>query len=177
MWRPQRRGQTAFQIRTGVGISTGDCVVGNVGSTHRFDYSVLGDSVNLAARLEGQTKDYGVGIIISDQTHALAPEFAFLELDRIAVKGKREAVTIYALLGSPDLANSDAFVHLRENHERMLDAYRQQRWSEARALADACTELDEDLSQLYDLYRDRIGRYEIEPPGEHWDGVFVALTK
>lgn len=177
MWEPTLSDGEAFRIRIGVGIATGDCVVGNVGSTHRFDYSVLGDSVNLAARLEGQTKDYGVGIIISDSTRKLAPGFACLELDLIAVKGKAEAVTIYALLGPPAMATQKNFLTLQQNHDRMLAAYRAQNWREARELADRCNEMDEELGPLYDLYRDRIGRFEIDPPGENWDGVFIALTK
>ncbi|MCZ6863805.1 MAG: CHASE2 domain-containing protein [Alphaproteobacteria bacterium] len=177
IWQPKENEKEGFQIRIGVGISTGECVVGNVGSTHRFDYSVLGDSVNLASRLEGQTKSYGVGIIISDTTRALAPDFASLELDLIAVKGKHEAVRIFALLGPPEMANTEAFITLQQAHDRMLAAYRGQSWGEARELAEACTELDESFGPLYDMYRDRIGRYELEPPGENWDGVFSALTK
>lgn len=176
-WQPKESETKGFRLRIGVGISTGECIVGNVGSTHRFDYSVLGDSVNLASRLEGQTKDYGVGIIISDTTHALAPEFACLELDLIAVKGKRDAVRIFGLLGSPDMAATEEFKTLQQTHDRMLTAYRAQNWRGARELADACMQMDENLSALYDLYRDRIGRFEHEPPGGNWDGVYTALTK
>ncbi len=177
VWQPNESAGSVTQIRIGVGISTGECVVGNLGSTHRFDYSVLGDSVNLASRLEGQTKDYGVGIILSEATHDLAPEFAYLELDLIAVKGKQEAVRIYALLGPPEITGTKDFTYLQDAHNRMLTAYRGQHWREARELADVCTQLDASLSGLYDVYRDRIGRYERDPPGENWESVHTALTK
>jgi adenylate cyclase len=127
--------------------------------------------------LEGQTKVYGVGIIIGERTHDLAPDFASLELDLIAVKGKTEAVRIYGLLGSPDFAKSEIFRNLKSVHDRMLLAYRAQEWQEARDLMQNCSEVYPHLAKLYDLYRDRIGQYERNPPGENWDGVFVALTK
>ena len=93
-----------MQINVGIGINTGECVVGNMGSQQRFDYSVLGDAVNTAARLEGQSKNYGVTIIIGpDTAESVKDEFATLEIDLITVKGKTEAVAIYALLVSgPD---------------------------------------------------------------------------
>jgi adenylate cyclase len=176
-WQAQISGGQAIQLNMGIGISTGTCVVGNMGSNQRFDYSVLGDAVNLAARLEAQTKNYGVGVVVGEATRALAPEFAALELDLIAVKGKSEAVRVYGVLGEEEMAESARFRDLAENHARMLVAYRAQRWHDARALMDECTKLDSSLEKLYDLYRDRIGHYELEPPGQNWDGVYVALTK
>jgi adenylate cyclase len=115
--------------------------------------------------------------VINETTRSLAPEFAALELDLIAVKGKSEAVRIYGLLGDAETAEDSDFQELARQHQAMLAAYRNQRWLEARELMEACSVLDPSLNRLYDVYRDRIGQYERTPPGRNWDGVFVALTK
>jgi adenylate cyclase len=168
----------AFQaLRVGVGINTGACVVGNMGSERRFDYSVLGDTVNLAARLEGQSKTYGVDVIIGEATRAAAPGWAALELDLIAVKGKHQAVRIYALLGDAEAARSPNFLALAERHDAMLACYRAQDWPAAAEAVSCCRPLDARLTHLYDLYAERIAHYAASPPGGDWDGVFVAATK
>jgi adenylate cyclase len=177
LWQPRAATGKPIQVDIGIGINTGECVVGNMGSVQRFDYSVLGDSVNLASRLEGQSKTYAVPIIISEQTQRLAPDFASLELDLIAVKGKREAVRIFALLGDPEVAASEAFGALRGRHLAMLAAYRAQRWDEAQALLEECRALDPRLDDLYDVYAMRIQAMKLDPPGPDWDGVFVATSK
>jgi class 3 adenylate cyclase len=176
-WHATTKQTSSIEIKIGIGVCTGSCLVGNLGSNQRFDYSVLGDPVNLASRLEGQTKNYGIGIVIGESTRILAPEFAALELDLIAVKGRSEAVTVYGLLGDPEAAKVSAFQELGGHHEAMLVAYRKQQWQEARDLMEACEALDPSLTKLYDVYRDRIGQYEQTAPGRNWDGVFIALTK
>ncbi len=170
---------TEFQpLAVGIGLNTGDCVVGNMGSAQRFDYSVLGDAVNLSARLEGQSRDYGVSIVVGEDTAAkTADDFALLELDRIAVKGKTEAVTIYGLLGDKDYRDTDDFQALVRANGAMLDAYRAQDWDRAETLANECRILNESTTGLYALYKARIAAYRQDPPAAGWNGVYVATTK
>jgi adenylate cyclase len=172
------REERVFQpIQIGVGINTGECVVGNMGSDERFAYTAFGDAVNLAARLEGQTKIYGVSLIIGEATREAAPDWATLELDRIAVKGKEEAVRIYALLGDQRHAHAPEFVVLAERHAAMLTHYRARDWAAARAALERCRGRDPRLDALYDLYTGRIAYFSANPPAADWDGVFIALTK
>ncbi len=147
------------------------------GTFRNAHYSVLGDSVNTASRLEGQSKTYGVGTVIGEDTHLSAPEYAVLELDLIAVKGKVEAVRVFGLMGREPLTRDPDFQALTVEHDAMLAAYRAQDWAEARALLARCRAHDAELELLYDLYEERIDIYEADPPGPDWDGVFVATSK
>ncbi len=166
-------------VNIGIGLNTGECCVGNMGSDQRFDYSVLGDDVNLASRLEGQSKTYGVTTVIGDNTAKQLEGMAVLELDLIMVKGKTSAVRIHTLLGDKELAESDAFTKLKKAHDAMLKAYRAQEWDAAEKAGKTCRKhLGElEISGLYDLYDERIAAYKQTPPPADWDGVFVALTK
>lgn len=119
-----QRGATAVPVRIGIGLNTGECCVGNVGSPQRFDYSILGDVVNLASRLEETTKTYGCPIVVGERTAAAAPELAFLEIDAAKIRGKERTERIFALVGDEAVAASDRFRALAGAHARLLQALR-----------------------------------------------------
>ncbi len=173
-------GHVYIPLNVGVGLNTGTCVVGNMGSDLRFDYSVLGDSVNLASRLEGQSKEYGFPIIVGSRTALAAREkFAILELDFIMVKGKKEPEVIYAIAGRQDTAHSARFQRLRNLTIEMLACYRNRDWEGALAAIERGRRTDEarSLELLYNLYEARILGYQENPPPEDWNGAFALLTK
>jgi adenylate cyclase len=173
-------GHAYIPINVGVGLNTGVCVVGNMGSDLRFDYSVLGDSVNLASRLEGQSKEYGFPIIVGSKTAlAVKDKFAILELDFIMVKGKKEPEVIYAIAGREDTAQSVSFQRLRNLTIEMLACYRSREWDGALAAIERGRRTDDGhaLKLLYDLYEARILGYQKNPPPADWNGAYALLTK
>jgi adenylate cyclase len=176
----QDGGHAFIPINVGVGLNTGTCTVGNMGSDIKFNYSVLGDSVNLASRLEGQTKEYGFPIIVGSTTAlAVKEKFAILEIDFIMVKGKKEPEVIYAIAGREDVAQSGHFQRLRNLTIEMLACYRARDWDGALATIERGRKTDEarTLERLYNLYEARIRDYLENPPPEDWNGAFALLTK
>jgi adenylate cyclase len=172
-------GAKYMPLAVGVGLNSGPCCVGNMGSDLQMNYSVLGDNVNVASRLEGQTRSYAVDIVVGESTRSAAPEFAFLELDLIRVVGKQEPVRIFALLGDAKLAADPAFKALGDAHASMLAAYRAQDWAAARNFLARARALDPGLGLggLYDIYAARIDEFTETPPAPDWDTVYVASGK
>jgi adenylate cyclase len=165
-------GREPTRLAFGIGLNTGDAVVGNMGSDQRFNYSALGDSVNLASRLEGQSKTYSVDLVVGEDTMAEAPGFDYVELDQIQVKGRQQPLRIFTALGE-----SAPAPELAREHQAMISAYRSQDWSAAAAALAGCRKLAPTLAAFYQEYERRIADFRRNPPPPDWDGVYVALTK
>ena len=168
----EESGTDIQELRIGIGINSGTALAGNLGSEQRFDYSILGDSVNLASRLEGQSKTYGVEILMSEATRAPVRDLAFLELDLVQVVGKSEPVRIFTLVGDESLARSEVFIEAQSVQKRMLEHYRASRWQEALDLIEQLEQLDlQRFTGYLSMMRNRIEAFRTSPPGKDWDGV------
>ena len=166
-------------VGCGLGINTGPTLIGNIGSKDRFGYDVLGDSVSLTARLEGQTKNYGVLIIISEFTNARVGDNYFtIPLDCIAVKGKTIGVNIFTVFYNPDATVAADWISAREHHELMLEYYRKQEWDKAVALCQELTgEFDGKMDDYYTLWQERIEEMRTRDLPADWDGTYRATSK
>lgn len=168
-------------IEIGIGLNSGPCCVGNLGSENRFSYSAIGDAVNLSSRLEGLTKQLGVALILGERTARGYRGGGVLELDLIRVVGRETAERIFTVVPQISAAGSNLAGDINTTHTDMLASYRSQDWSQALDFLDRLQSdygvILNDLNGYYSLMRDRIRYFQSTPPAPDWDGVFVAEQK
>jgi len=175
--RPKWKKDGKPELTVRCGLNTGIMIVGNMGGKDRFDYTVIGDSVNLASRLEGANKQYGSKIMISDMTFQhVQGKVIVRELDLIQVKGKNEPVKVWELLGLSDHQLTPQEKESLDIYHQGLELYRKRNWEEAIGYMNQAIQLD-PTCHVAEIYAQRAGLYQLNPPPDDWNGVFVMTTK
>jgi adenylate cyclase len=165
-------------VKIGVGLNSGICCVGNLGSRQRFDYSAIGDSVNVGSRIEGLTKQYGLSNLVAESTAGEVEGLAMLEVDKVMVVGRDEATLVYTLLGGRERALEEDFLELKRQHDRFLANYRSMRFADAaNDLALLKGSAPAELAKMYAEYQHRLDAYLVTPPPTDWDGSWRAEHK
>ncbi|MCX7303853.1 MAG: adenylate/guanylate cyclase domain-containing protein [Hyphomicrobiales bacterium] len=165
-------------VSIGVGLNSGICCVGNLGSRQRFDYSAIGDSVNVGSRIESLTKQYGVSNLVAESTAREVAGLAMLEIDKVMVVGRDEATLVYTLVGDRDRAEQAEFLEYKRLHDGFIASFRAQRFDEASGDLDRLVSLaPEGLRKVYAEYRRRLDAYRVVPPPADWDGSYRSEHK
>ena len=170
------------EIAIGIGLNSGPCCVGNLGSNQRFNYSAIGDSVNVASRIEGLTKFYGVDNLVADETVKQISGLLCLEIDSVAVVGREQALTVHTIITKENPQNLKVYEQLSQHHQTMLDAYRLGDVEEALVAMTKASRMAAnieglELKKLYALYAERLATFRDQGVPENWDGIFHASQK
>ena len=179
--------EIVHEMKMRIGINSGDIVTGNMGSAKRMNYTMMGDSVNLAARLEEAAKQYGIYVQLSEFTKNLLPhpeEFILREIDTIRVVGKSEPVTTYELMGIEDESPQEVKTLLSE-FAKGIELYKNQQWDEATAIFESTRELEKfrfsdqvkTKTNPSEIYIERCKQFKENPPPADWDGVYTLTSK
>lgn len=177
--KAKKDGTKPLKLAAGIGVNTGLCSVGNMGSKQRFAYSAMGDAVNLASRLEGQTKEYGLDLLIGEEVAKNVKDFAIIEIDKIQVKGKTIPVRIFTVIGGTEIGTKTSFRKYRIEHKKFIRDYRSMRFEEAALKAQKLmiNKYGCEFKFYYEMILNRIEDFQKDTPPQNWDGVYIATSK
>ena len=165
------------ELHARIGINTGEVIVGNMGSRNVFDYTVMGDHVNLGSRLEGANKAYGTHIMISEFTYRqVKNDFYTRPLDFIRVKGKTKPIQVFELIATRETKFPSKFLELLQVYSQGIQAYREREWADALDYFEHCLRLYPD-DKPSSIYRERCAEFRLKPPPANWDGVITMKEK